>query len=135
MTTPVDRIPAEVRRARRGWFGEPWPSGICYDDDGRLAGEVRKPFPSGESCLYCGEEFDEAAGDSGQATPFGEADGTVSVRHGHKECQLMQVIGSLAHHEGRCRCHGGDGTMPGMTVRQEALEVWRRLQEGTLYGR
>ena len=47
----------------------------------------------------------------------------------------MNVLGSLAHHEGRCRCHGGTGETPGMTLRQEAIEVWRRNQEGTLYGR
>ena len=95
---------------------------------------MRKAFPAGESCLYCGEPFDEAAGDSGQAMPF-MAGGAASVCHAHKECMLMDVIGSLAHHEGHCRRHGGTGKTPRLTARQEALEVWRRLQEGTLHGR
>jgi hypothetical protein len=118
----------EARRAAHGWFGKPWESFVCYEEDGRLLEELRMAFLSGESCLLCGEQFDEAAGDSGKAMP---CDGV--IRHVHKECMLMDVIGSLAHHEGYCRCHGGDGRMPGMTVRQEALEVWKRLLAGTLY--
>lgn len=128
MTTPYDDLPAEVRCTAFGWFGEPWSSFVCYDENGRLLEEMQKPFPAGESCLFCGVPFDEGAGDSGKAMPSPEG-----IRHAHKECILMNVTGSLAHHEGRCRCHGGDGTMPGMTLRQEALEVWRRLQAGTLY--
>lgn len=132
MTTPYDTMPTEVRRANWGWFGPPWWSFVCYDDDGRLIEEMRKPFPAGE-CLLCGEPFDEAAGDSGQATPCIMAGGVTEIRHVHKECQFMNVAGSLAHHEGRCRCHGGDGAMPGMTVREEAVEVWRRMRAGTLW--
>lgn len=134
MTTPYDDLPIEVRRERHGWFGKPWWSYVCFDEAGNLIEETRKEFPAGESCLYCGEEFDEAAGDSGQAMPFGAADGSARVIHVHKECMFMNVVGSLAHHEGRCKCHHGDGTGTGMTLRQEALEVWRRHQEGTLYG-
>lgn len=134
MTTPHDDLPIEVRRANFGWFGPPWWSYVCYGEDGRLLTEMRKDFPAGESCLLCGEQFDEAAGDSGTATVAVTTEGA-QVRHVHKECQLMNVAGSLAHHEGYCRCHGGTGQVPGMTLRQEALEVWRRMQEGTLYGR
>jgi hypothetical protein len=127
MTTPYDSLPIEVRRAAFGWFGEPWPSYVCYSDDGHLLEETRKPFPAGESCLWCDEPFDEAAGDSGTAMPCTTTEGS-SVRHVHKECAFMNVVGPLAHHEGRCRCHGGSTETPGMTVRQEALEVWRRYQ-------
>jgi hypothetical protein len=134
VSAPYDGIPIEVRRERSGWFGEPWDSGICYDEDGWLIEELRKAFPVGESCLYCGEQFSEEAGDSGQAMPCMTTSGT-SIRHAHKECQFRQVAGGLAHHEGRCRCHGGTGETPGMTLRQEALEVWRRLHAGTLFGR
>lgn len=132
--TLYDDLPVEVRRDNWGWFGPPWWSYVCYDEDGGLLEETRKPFPAGESCLLCGEPFDEAAGDSGQATPVitgplteagDEAD--VEIRHSHKECQFMNVVGSLAHQEGRCSCYGGSGeTAQGMTYRQEALEVWRR---------
>jgi hypothetical protein len=134
MTMPYDSLPADVRREAFGWFGEPWPSGICYDDDGHLLGEMRKAFPAGESCLFCGERFDEAAGDSGKAMPHAGPEGKPAVCHVHKECMFMNVAGSLAHHEGRCRCHGGTTETPGMTYRQEALEVWRRMRAGELYG-
>jgi hypothetical protein len=129
VTDPYDDIPIEVRRANWGWFGtEPWSSGVCYDDDDNLRADMRKPFPAGESCLYCDEPFDEAAGDSGQAMPFG-----TRVVHVHKECMFRTAAGGLAHHEGRCRCHGGTTETPGMTYREEAVEVWRRMQAGELF--
>jgi hypothetical protein len=117
----------EVRRAAHGWFGRPWHSLICYDEDWRLVREMRKPFPAGESCLLCGEPFDEEAGDGGTAIPDVSSDRPPEIRHAHKECLFMNVVGPLAHHEGRCRCHGGTGETPGMTFRQEALMVWRRF--------
>ena len=128
MSTPYDDIPIEVRRENWGWFGEPWWSFVCYDEDGRLIDEMRKPFPAGEKCLHCDEPFSEEAGDSGQAMPCVKADGTAEIRHVHKECQFREVTGPLAHHERTCRCYGGNSSeTPGMTRRQEALEVWRRL--------
>jgi hypothetical protein len=132
--TPYDNIPIEVRRANWGWFGEPWWSYICYDEDGQLIAEMRKPFPVGENCLHCDEPFSEEAGDSGQAMPCMKADRTGGIRHVHKECQFMEVAGPLAHHERTCRCYGGEtAATPGMTRRQEALEVWRRLEAGVLF--
>jgi hypothetical protein len=129
--TPYDDIPLEVRRENWGWFGESWWSYVCYDEDGRLMSGMRKPFPAGESCLLCGEEF--AEGDSGQAMPFSGASGS-GIRHVHKECQFVNVTGPLAHHERRCRCYGGESSgTPGLTWRQEALEVWRRMQDGVLF--
>jgi hypothetical protein len=125
--TPYDDLPIEVRRENWGWFGDPWWSYDCYDEAGRLIEEMRKPFPAGENCLYCDEEFDETSGDSGKAMPFFAAHGAGSVLHVHKECQFREVMGPLAHLEHRCHCYGGDGNgTPGMTLRQEALEVWRR---------
>jgi hypothetical protein len=132
--TPYDDLPIEVRRDQWGWFGVPWWSFVCYDEDGKLIEEMRKPFPVGEVCLLCEEEFDEAAGDSGQATVAVTTEGA-RVAHVHKECQFMNVVGGLAHHEGRCRCHGGSTETPGMSLRQEALEVWRRHHAGELFGR
>ena len=129
--TTCDDLPPEARRENFGWFGEPWWSYVCFDEAGQLIEQMRKPFPVGESCLYCGEQFDEAAGDSGQATPTFTTKGA-SIAHVHKECQFRQVAGGLAHHEKRCRCYGrseGEGT-PGMSLRQEAVEVWRRRFPG-----
>ncbi|HZR50072.1 MAG TPA: hypothetical protein VFB06_11190 [Streptosporangiaceae bacterium] len=119
--TPVDDMPIEVRRANWGWFGKPWWSYVCYDEAGRLIEEMRKPFPSGESCLLCDELFDEAAGDSGQATPCHTLEGS-SIRHAHKECLMRNVLGSVACLEGH---HNHD---TGQTLRQEALKTWEWVQ-------
>ena len=96
---------------------------------------MRKPFPAGQNCLYCDEPLSEEAGDSGQAMPHVGADGTATVRHAHKECLFLTVTGPLAHLEHTCRCYGGDSNeTPGMTRRQEAIEVWRRMRDRTLFG-
>jgi hypothetical protein len=124
--TPYDDLPVETRRANWGWWGDPWPSGICYGDDGRLLEEMRKPFPAGEDCLYCGEPFSD--GDSGQAMPLGRADGTALIRHVHKECQLREVLGPVKHLERACACFGGHGSSS-LTSRQDALAVWEWVQE------
>ena len=121
--TFYDTLPVETRRANWGWFGEPWPSGICYDEDGRLIEEMRKPFPAGERCLFCEEAFDEAAGDSGQAMPLGRADGSVTVIHVHKECMLRETVGSVACLEGHHRHETG------LSRRQEALAAWAWIRE------
>lgn len=129
MTTPYDDLPADVRRLNHGWFGEPWWSYACYDEHGRLIEEMRKPFPAGESCLYCDEAFDEAAGDSGQAMPLFTLGGA-SIRHVHKECLLRNVVGSLAHLQGNCRCSGGkESDGPEVTYREDALAAWAWVQE------
>ena len=120
--TPYDDIPPEVRRANWGWFGQPWPSGICYDDGGHLIAGMRKPFPAGENCLHCDEPLDEAAGDSGQAMPY-HAGTCTSIRHVHKECMMREVVGSVACLEGH---HNHD---TGQTRRQEALAAWAWVQQ------
>lgn len=62
--------------------------------------------------------------------PFLSATG-LAIIHVHKECGLREVVGSLAHIERRCSCYGGENDRtPGMTLRAEALEIWRRLQSG-----
>ena len=121
--TPYDTLPIEARRANWGWFGQPWPSGICYDEDGRLLEEMRKPFPADESCLNCGELLDEAAGDNGQAMPFLHADATVRIAHVHKECMLREVTGSVDCLKGHHRHETGQSR------RQEALATWAWVQE------
>lgn len=119
----------DLKREQYGWFGEPWPSGICYDDDGRLRTEDRKDFPAGKSCFWCGVAFDEAAGDGGKALPhLGAAGDTMRIVHAHRECLLRQVTGSLAHLEGRCSCRGGDDVREPADRRAEALAVWDRIR-------
>jgi hypothetical protein len=81
-------LPLEKRRELWGWFGQPWPSEVCYDGD-QLREDRRKPFPAGESCGMCCEVFDEAAGDRGQAIP----DSTGTIGHVHIECLVLEVLG------------------------------------------
>jgi hypothetical protein len=100
-------------RTNWGWFGKPWPSGICYDDDDRLKTEMNKEFPTGESCIFCEQMFDEEAGDSGQAMP--SADGHVD--HIHKECLFLCVAGPMRL--------GIQVLM--LSKREAALEVWRLI--------
>lgn len=105
-----------------GWFGDPWPSGVCYGDDGHLLEHLRVPFPAGQSCMWCTEPF--AEGDSGERIPCVRVEGP-TLEHIHKECMLRMTLGCVAHLEGRCRCHGGgDYEEPRMTARQDALAAW-----------
>lgn len=131
-----DDMPLEVRRLNYGWFGDPWPSGVCYktDDNGieldppEWDWDMHVEFPTGEKCFFCQETFVE--GDSGQRQPYAH-DNTVEIIHQHKECLLRQVMGPLAHMEKRCKCFGGtDHNTPGLTERQEALAVWERWSSG-----
>jgi hypothetical protein len=55
--------------------------------------------------------------------PFAAAEGP-RVVHVHKECMLREVLGPLAHLQGRCSCQGGSTETPGLTRRQDALAVW-----------
>ena len=52
----------------------------------------------------------------------------------HLECIVRQVVGSVAHQEGRCSCHGGDGTDdPRLTQRESArraFEMFERRRGG-----
>lgn len=114
-----DSLPATTRREYWGWFGDPWPSGVCYDEAGNLREDMRKPFPAGEMCPECETEL-LAGIDSGQAMPYDK-----TIRHVHKECMLRIVLGPLAHLEQRCQHFGGKNNQtPGMTRRREALAVW-----------
>jgi hypothetical protein len=114
MTRSYDDLPVKVRRLNSGWFGEPWPSGICYDDDGRLIEEMRIEAPCGELCLFCDTPI--VAGDQGTAMPH--LGPTPTIRHVHKECILRMVLGSVSCATGE---HQHDTRL---TYRQEALELW-----------
>jgi hypothetical protein len=122
MTTPYDSIPIETRRLNWGWFGKPWPSGVCYTDDDQLRADMEKAPPIGEDCLLCDEPIE--AGQSGQATPTATTEGA-AIRHSHKECLLRNVLGPLEHLDGKCTC--GDPDHPDRSYRSEALELWARL--------
>lgn len=113
----AEDLPIEIRREYWGWFGQPWPSFVCYDEDGRLMEEMRREFPHGELCLYCGEGFDPDT-DGGRAMPFMRADGPTVITFCHKECFLRQVVGSPEH------LTGHTGQYKSLTERQAALWVW-----------
>lgn len=112
---PLDDLPVEVRRENWGWWGEPWPSGVCYDDDGTLLENMRKLVPEGEKCFYCDEPIDSTH--SGTSMPFHGTEGSRIVNV-HKECMLRNVLGSPEHLTGHTGKHAG------MTAREEALWVW-----------
>lgn len=123
---PYDRLPADVRRASWGWFGPPWPSDVCYGEDGRLREDMRKPTPFGEDCVLCTEPIEP--GQSGRAVPHLGDDGKATIRHAHKECVLREVIGPPEHLDGRCTCR--DPGRPARSYRAEALELWERVGRG-----
>lgn len=123
MTLSYDSVPDDVRRLNFGWFGEPWPSAICYDENDILNEAMRIPTPVGELCLGCAEAIEE--GDRGKAMPMmGEHP---RITYMHRECLFRNVVGPLKHVRGECpgigKCH--DDT--GMTLRQEAIAVWEHV--------
>lgn len=93
--------------------------------------------PVGELCLWCEEAV--AEGDVGTVTSYVDiVDGqeAVSRRVIHHECSLRQVIGSLAHVEGRCSCvdPGADETDPPTMSRRQAAQAavaaWQARDHG-----
>lgn len=128
-----DNMPVEVRRYNWGWFGDPWPSGICYKTDPETGADLfpyewdwdmQREFPTGKFCFWCHEHFQE--GDSGSSMPSMAADGSTEIIFQHKECSLRQVLGSYKHLTGNCPGDGSCHSEPddGMTLREDALAVW-----------
>lgn len=119
-------MPPEIRTTR--WFGHPWPSGVCYEDDGRLRIEDSVPFPDGLPCAWCTEPF--VPGESGVAIPSVHGDGSVTPENFHKECMIRMTIGSVAHLEHRCSCHGQHEENT-LTARQDAQATWDWIMSHT----
>jgi hypothetical protein len=132
-----DDLPLEFRRANWGWFGEPWPSGICYKTDEITGADViphewnwdmHVATPVGTECWWCHEEIIE--GDQGQMMPSMNAAGETVIGAQHRECGLRSVMGGLAHQQRRCTCFGGtvdDMDLGKMTLREEAIAVWESI--------
>lgn len=107
------------------YFGEHW--GVPA-----LQGAKREKTPVGQECWWCKTKV--AEGDRGFI------DVAVSPRtHGvsikvvaiHRECQLRDVVGGIAHLMGYCQHPGqcnelADGV--GLTPREDALLVWDWVQ-------
>jgi hypothetical protein len=115
-----------VRRDGAGplWWGEEWPSLICYFEAGELREARRVPVPAGELCRWCREPIDQ--GDSGVSMPHVKDAAVVLVLHTHRECLLREVMGPVSHLVARCPCFGGpaEHDPPGRTLREGALELW-----------
>jgi hypothetical protein len=110
------------------YFGEPW-------DVPATEGQPRVPTPVGAPCLWCAVPI--ADGDRGfmigcaRLGDDGKPYGTVEPQH--RECQMRAVMGSPAHLDGHCTCHGGDGgerPQAPAEMRAEAIEVWDRIASG-----
>lgn len=124
--TPYDDLPIEVRRANWGWWGEPWPSGVCENEDGSINWEMQREFPAGESCFWCTTKILE--GQSGTSMPSHGVDGTTIVFQ-HKECGLRSVLGSYKHLTSGCTGNGSCNHIDdGLSARDDALLVWEWVQ-------
>jgi hypothetical protein len=105
------------------FFGERWDTPYLDPQDyadGVTHEVVQTPVPVGEPCYWCDEPF--AEGDRGLLRAvLREAGGTWEPIHA--ECELRQLMGSVNHLEGRCRCNGVEGTPYPGTGREEAHAV------------
>lgn len=101
------------------WFG-PRPYGPMKCEASEWV-----PTPVGEPCLWCDEPL--VHGNVGVLIVYVDASGATR-RPIHHACAIRQIVGSLAHLEGRCECVGGvdDREERGLTKRHEALLVWER---------
>jgi hypothetical protein len=108
------------------FFGKPWDSPACDD---AIAG----PTPLGERCQDCQEPIEQ--GDQGFMIPtvrLGEDGEPVgSLEPTHRECLTRMVVGSIAHLEGRCTCHGipiKDGREE-RSIREQGRDTMQWLEE------
>lgn len=107
------------------YFGEPW-------DVPAVEGARQVPTPVGKPCAWC--ETTIADGDQGFLIPGALLGGNGKLHSSwqpwRRECLLRTVIGSPAHLDGMCRCHGGEEAQPQSPAekRVEAVEVWDRIQ-------
>lgn len=56
----------------------------------------------------------------------------VNGPYAHAECNLRAVLGGPDHLDGKCSCYGVESSST-LTYREEALEVWNRLEAGQLH--
>lgn len=99
-------------------FGEPWDAPVCE------GAEIIDP-PVGTACAWCKVLVEEY--DSGVVIPCLGEDGRVTMEPWHKECYFRSAVGSPAHIQGRCTCHGvqNESVQTPEDVRAEAIESWR----------
>jgi hypothetical protein len=114
------------------YFGQHW-------DVPRLEGATQVPTPVGEPCLWCDEPIEE--GDRGiQMLQANEPllallqdFPSTAFRPIHRECDLRQFLGGIAHLSHKCECYGHDSDKfeeeLGLSKRQEAIAVWDWVSE------
>jgi hypothetical protein len=97
------------------WFGEDWGAPCCEP-------ELHIETPVGAKCVWCSERI--VNGDTGFTSVVYP---TNQIIHYHENCYLRQILGSVAHIEGRCSCYGTgtESDPPDMTLRQAATAAVR----------
>lgn len=101
------------------WFGPaPWAL-ICRDTE-------RVDVPVGQPCGWCAEPL--RPGDEGLLIPHLSGDRCGPVPY-HAECNLRQVLGSVAHQGRRCSCFGGAfEDDPALSKREAARAAIREFE-------
>jgi hypothetical protein len=79
--------------ATLGWFGDAWPSFVCYDSEWNLRENAHLPFPAGKKCIECRRVFEP--GDAGERVIVGTIKGW-ATGFVHRECQLLAILGENA---------------------------------------
>lgn len=95
------------------------------------------PVPIRWRCAECDEGFERT--DFGLMMPYsgGEGDDRTEIAL-LRECFIRQTVGSVAHQEGRCQCHGGtetDEDDPTISKREAARRAeahWERQRAAAL---
>lgn len=98
------------------YFGPKWDAPITD-------GAVQVETPVGKPCAHCQEPIKDGESGIRNAT-FAEE----GYEHSHKECMLRIVLGSPSHVDGECTTEG-HAEDDKMTYREQALEVWRLVNE------
>ena len=105
--------------------------------------QKRCSTPVGALCSWCEEPI--AVHDFGVVLPYlsnigaqigdtgRDFDETISM---HRECHVRCMVGSVAHQNGVCSCHGGtDDDPPGMSKRDSAHAAMELFEKGGRDGR
>lgn len=93
-----------------GWFGDPWPSFVCYDEKWVLREASHVQFPAGKRCTECRQVFQP--GDAGERIIVGTIAGW-RPGYVHRECQLLAILGECVK--------------AGQERRREAISVWAKI--------
>jgi len=112
--------PWVVNARLRGYFGEPWPSGVCEGQRFRT--------PVGEECAFCGELITDE--DRGSFIGALDLDGRAIIAPIHRECSLRSVLGGIGHLTNHQRwCGEEHDPDAGLGRRMSSVLVWEWVQE------